>query len=77
MKKIRYIIKSTFRLFIIIYINYSTAVPISKQIILNINNINKLNLRLIRISQHLLKFNLKLRHKIDKLNTISNILLRL
>ena len=62
---------------IIIYINYLATILILKQIMLNIISINKINLRLIRASQYLLLFNLKLRYKARKLNTISNILSRL
>ena len=49
MKKIRYIIKFNIKLSIIIYINYSIIIFIFKQIIFNVININKLNLRLIYI----------------------------
>ena len=62
---------------VVIYINYLATISILKQILLNIININKLNLRLIRVSQYLFLFNLELRYKTSKFNTISNVLFRL
>ena len=73
----RYIIKFNIKLSIIIYINYLITISIFKQIIFNIININKFNLRLIRISQYLLIFNFKFQYKINKFNTIFNTLLYL
>ena len=50
MRKIRYIIKINECLLTIIYINYLTTIFIFKQINFINFNINKLNLRLIKIS---------------------------
>ena len=61
----------------IIYIDHFIIVSISRQIILTIFNINKLNFRLIKIFQYLLSFNLIIRYKINKLNVISNAFSRL
>ena len=77
MKKIKHIIKSNRKFLIIIYIDYFIAIFIFKQIIFNNINIDKFNLRLIRVSQYLFLFNLKFRYKINKFNIIFNVLSRL
>ena len=61
----------------IIYTNYFTVVSISRQITLITFNSDKLNLRLVRTSQYLSDFNLSVRHKIDKVNVMSNVLFKL
>ena len=76
-KKIRHLIEIIEVSFTIIYTNHSAAISISKQIIFSILNIDKLNLRLIRISQYFSNFNIVLRHKSEKLNIVFNILSRL
>ena len=58
----------------IIYTDYSIAIFIFKQIIFNIINIEKFNLRLICASQYFSIFNLEFRYKIDKFNIMFNIL---
>ena len=50
---------------------------IARQIILSISFIDKLNLRLMRVSQYLLNFNLIIRYEINKLNVVFNILFKL
>ena len=62
---------------IIIYINHSAAVSISRQITLITFNTNKLNLRFVRTSQYLFNFNFFIRHKIDKFNVIFDALFKL
>ena len=49
-KKIRHLIKFIEILFIVIYIDHSTIILISRQITLNIFSIDKLNLKLMRVS---------------------------
>ena len=61
----------------IVYTNYFVAIFIFKQTTLIIINIDKFNLRLIRISQYFFNFNLIIRYKIEKFNIISNVLSRL
>ena len=75
--KIRYIIEFNIKLLIILYVDYWIVVFIFKQIIFNIININKLNLRLIYIFQYLSIFNFEFRYKIGEFNIIFNILFRL
>ena len=62
---------------IIIYTNHFVAVFISRQITFTISSNDKLNLRLMRVSQYLFDFNLSVRHKIDKTNVMSNVLFKL
>ena len=52
MRKIRYIIESSI-IFIIIFINYDIILNIVKQISLIIININKINLRSMRVFDYL------------------------
>ena len=61
----------------IIYTDHSVVVLISRQIILIIFSSDKLNLRLVRVSQYLFGFNLSVRHKTDKANVMSDVLFRL
>ena len=77
MKKIRHMIESIEISSVVIYIDHSVAVLISRQITLIISNSDKLNLRLIRASQYLSDFNLFVRHKAGKVNVVSNALSRL
>ena len=76
-RKIRHMIEFIEIFSIIVYIDYSTIVSISRQIIFIIFSSDKLNLRLIRVSQYLFDFNLFIRHKVDKINVVSNALSRL
>ena len=62
---------------IIIYTNHFAVVSISRQIILITFSSDKLNLRFVRTSQYLFDFNLFVKHKIDKVNVVSNVLFRL
>ena len=61
----------------IIYIDHSAAMLISRQTTLITSSTNKLNLRLVRASQYLSAFNLFIRHKTRKTNIVSNALSRL
>ena len=76
-KKIRHMIESSLKPPVIVYTDHSAAVPISKQTTLNTTSTDKLNLRLIRASQYLSAFNLELRHKAGKSNTVPDALSRL
>ena len=62
---------------IIIYIDHFATISIFKQIILITSFIDKLNLRLVCVSQYLFNFNIILRYKTNKSNVISNVLSRL
>ena len=76
-KRIRHMINFIKKLFIVIYIDYFVVVSISRQIIIITFNIDKLNLRLVRVSQYLFNFNIIIRYKFDKFNVIFDVLSRL
>lgn len=76
-KKIRHMIESNQKPPTIIYTDHSAAVPISRQTTLNSTSTDKLNLRLVRASQYFSSFNLELRHKAGKSNTVPDALSRL
>lgn len=76
-KKIRHMLESNLRPPVVIYTDHSAAVPISRQTSLNTTSTDKLNLRLVRASQYLSAFNLELRHKAGKSNTVPDALSRL
>ena len=76
-RKIKHIIKSIEIVSIIIYIDHFVAVFISRQITLITFSNDKLNLRFVWVLQYLFDFNLFVRHKIDKINVMSNALSKL
>ena len=69
-RKIRHLIEFNECSSIIVYIDYFVVVLISRQISLITFNIDKLNLRLVRVSQYLSNFNLIVKYKFDKFNII-------
>ena len=78
MKRIKHIIEAVRSISqIIIYINHSTIINIVKQIKFTFNNIDKLNLRLIKVFTYLFQFAFDVRHKSNKQHIVLNILLRL
>ena len=77
MKEIRHMIKFIKLSSTIVYTNHFVAIFIFEQITLIITNIDKFNLRLIRVLQYFFNFNLTIRHKIEKFNIISSVLSRL
>ena len=62
---------------IIIFTDYSVTTSIVKQIKLFTSSINKLNLRLIQMSQYLLQFFLNVRYKSEHTYIILNVLFQL
>ena len=76
-KKVRHMIESNLKPPVVIYTDHSAAVPISRQTSLTTASTDKLNLRLVRASQYLSSFNLELRHKAGKSNTVPDALSRL
>ena len=69
MKRIRYMIK-TFKHIIIIYINHVVNSLITRQIKFINSNINKLNMKLIRVFIYLSQFLLNIRYKSKKFHII-------
>ena len=77
LRKIRYLIEFSMKKLIIVYIDHDVALSIFKQISMIIISIDKLNLRLVRTSNYIQRFDLKLRHKSEKTHIISDALSRL
>lgn len=75
LRKIRHMIESAF-LLPIIYTDHGAAVDINKQESLSTSFTNKLNLRLIRASEYIQRFNIIIRHKSGKKHVVSNALFR-
>ena len=61
---------------IVIFTNHFVNIFIVKQITLISNNIDKLNLRLIRVSIYLSQFRLNIKYKFDKKHVIFDVLSR-
>ena len=76
MKRIKHLIE-TFKHVTIIYIDYVVNSFITRQIKLIISNVNKLNMKLIRVSIYLSQFRLNVRYKLDKSHIIFDALSRL
>ena len=60
----------------IVYIDHDATLNIAKQTTLFTSFIDKLNLRLVRASDYIQRFDLIIRHKSDKLHIVSNALSR-
>ena len=76
LKKIRHIVETT-NLSTMIYTDHDVALDIAKQISLTISFIDKFNLRLMRASNYIQRFNLNIRHKLEKQHIVSDALSRL
>jgi hypothetical protein len=76
-KKIRHLIESSRNQLTIIFTNHSTLTEIIRQTSLSTFNIDKLNLRLVKVSQYLSTLSLDIRIKSEKFHIISNALSRL
>ena len=78
LKKIKHLVEVVdLNLLIVMYTDHDAALRIVKQISLTTFSIDKLNLRLIRISDYLQRFNLNIRHKLDKQHIVFDALFRL
>ena len=76
-KKMRHFIKSCRKSSMSIFTNHAIIAEIVNQIFLITANTNKFNLRLIRVSQFLFTFFIRIRIKSDKFHIVSNVLSRL
>ena len=76
LRKIRHLVKSI-KMSTIIYTNHDATLNIAKQISLITFFTNKLNLRLIRVSNYIQRFSLNIRHKSEKFHTVSDALSKL
>ena len=62
---------------IVIYIDHVVIINIIKQFNFTISSTNKLNLRLVRVSKFFNKFDLNIRHKLEKKHVIFDVFSRL
>ena len=76
-KKMRHFIKSCKKSPMSIFTNHAIIAEIVNQIFLTTANTNKFNLRLIRVSQFLFTFFIRIKIKSDKFHVVSNVLSRL
>ena len=76
LRKIRHLVKFS-KHATIVYIDHEATLNIVKQITLFISSIDKLNLRLVRASDYIQRFDLIIKHKSNKLHIVSNVLSRL
>ena len=74
--KVRHLVNSR-KYASIVYTDHASAIAVFLQINLNTSNTDKLNLRLIKTSQYLLRFNLDFWYKKGKVNIVPDVLLRL
>ena len=75
-RRIIHLIKTSDRS-IILYTNHRAIIKIINQTKLSFTNIDKQNLKLMKTSMYLFQFRLKIRHRFEKFNIISNALNRL
>jgi hypothetical protein len=75
-RKIRHMIEF-FKKSIILFIDHESVLEIIKQISLLIISIDKLNLRLVRASEYIQRFNVIIKHKSRKQHIVSDALFRL
>ena len=61
----------------VIYIDHETNLATTTKTKLNTTNINKFNLKLIRVSTYFFQFRLNVRHRSKKFNIVSNALSKL
>ena len=61
----------------IVYIDHEFAFDIASQTTMTTISIDKLNLRFVRVSDYIQRFNLDIRHKSDKQHIVSDVLSRL
>ena len=76
LKKTRHIVETSINKSII-YIDHDATLEIANQTIFTISSTDKLNFRLVRAFDYIQRFNLKIRHKLDKQHIVSDALFRL
>ncbi len=76
-RQVRHMIEFMKRPSITVYTDHSATISIARQISLFFFNTDKLNLRLVRVSQYLFTFELNIRYKSGNKNLISDALSRL
>jgi hypothetical protein len=76
-RKVRHLIKTSKKQSAIVFTNHSVLINIIKQTFLITFNINKLNLRLVKVSQYFSALSIDIKIKFEKFHVISNALFRL
>ena len=76
-RKTRHLIESTLAGLCIVYTDHSATIAIARQSSLNTASIEKLNLRLIQVSEYIQRFLLDIRYRAGRTNTIPDTLSRL
>jgi hypothetical protein len=76
-RKIRHLIDAFQISFTIIFIDHAIASDIVKQTFLNTTNFDKLNLRLIRVSQYFSSMNIEIRVRLEKFHVVFDALFKL
>lgn len=77
LRKIKHLIDFFAIKSIVVFTNYDAILKIAKQISMTTTSIDKLNLRLVRASNYIQRFELKFRYKLEKQYVVSNALSRL
>ena len=75
-KKIRHMIETATKT-TVVFIDHSANTSVARQTTFSFSNIDKLNLKLIRISVYLFQFDLDVGCKFDKANIVFDALFRL
>ena len=77
LRKIRHLFDFFLTKSFVMFIDHETALKIVKQINMTIVSIDKFNFRLVRTSDYIQRFELKIRHKFDKQHIVLDALFRL
>ena len=75
-RKIRHFVDFFLQKFFVVFTNHEFVLNIVKQINMTIISIDKLNFRIVKISNYIQRFDLEIRHKSNKLYIVSNTLSR-
>jgi hypothetical protein len=76
-RKVKHLIKTSRKQSIIVFTNHSVLINIIKQTFLITFNIEKLNLRFVKVSQYFSVLSIDIKMKFEKFHVISNALFRL
>ena len=75
-RKIRHFVDFFLQKFFVVFTNHEFVLNIVKQINMTIISIDKLNFRIVKISNYIQRFDFEIRHKSNKLHIVSNVLSR-
>ena len=77
LRKIRHLIDFFLTKSFVMFTNYDVVLGVAKQINMTIVSIDKFNFRLVKTSNYIQRFELKIRHKFDKQHIVFNALFKL